>query len=209
VRVTGVNHDQQEVSSVITDENTVFVMNADDEIQRMTQWSDTAEDEARSIGGYLVVVNSEPANVVADYRPVTLAHDDVALIYDLIEVALQQDGFFDVRVESEARPMTEALFRRVARAIGMKYPEEPAKPARVPDADVMAATEPDVLQEYGGHVYGEYDNDDGSWLLIEFPDVRSASSWVNENHMLSRATLQAEEAREFSFTDIITVKVSF
>lgn len=43
----------------------------------------------------------------------TLSKEDLTDLYQLIEAALDHDGFIDARVEAEARPEYEALMERV------------------------------------------------------------------------------------------------
>lgn len=42
-----------------------------------------------------------------------LAAADILLMLDVLEVALQTDGFMDKRVEAEARPLLEALYAKL------------------------------------------------------------------------------------------------
>lgn len=52
---------------LFTDQH-VIVLGADDSEIDMGIWSDELDDLARYHHGYVVVINSEPAEIVADYR---------------------------------------------------------------------------------------------------------------------------------------------
>lgn len=50
--------------------------------------------------------------------PDVLDQDDVLLILDVLETAMQMDGFMDKRVEPEARPLLEMLYAKLRARVG-------------------------------------------------------------------------------------------
>lgn len=57
---------------MIFSDHHVIVLGADGGELDIGEWSDELDNLAREHGGYVVVIDSEPAEVVADYRPAAL-----------------------------------------------------------------------------------------------------------------------------------------